>query len=66
MISINEGNVWVILCLILRGYFLLVVCSLLFGSVIHSDSDTDMLHGINVNRIGTSTLANWAASSVAN
>lgn len=65
MITINEGNVWVISCIIVGGYLLLVICSLLFGSVIHSDSDT-VLHGINVNRIGTSTLANWAASSVAN
>lgn len=67
VVAINEANGWVTSCLIVREHLLLlVICSSLFGSVIHSDSDIEMPHGINTNKIGTCTLENCAGSLVAN
>lgn len=65
MITINEGNVRVISCLT-ECVLLLAICTSLFGSAVHSDSDIKVLHSINVNKAGTYTLQNWAASSAAN
>lgn len=51
VVAMSEGNVWVNSCLIALGHLLLVVIQgSLLGSVIFSDSGTEMSQAIN--RIG--------------
>lgn len=53
MVAISEGNVWVTSCLIALGYLLLVVIhGSLLGSVICSDSGTEVSQAINRIKIG--------------
>lgn len=67
MVAMSEGNVWVTSCFIAMGYLLLLVIhGSLLGSVICSNSGTEMSQGINIIIIVTCILENLSGFLVEN